>query len=354
MLKLKLQHFGHLMQRIDSLEKPLMLAKIEGRRRRGWQRMRWLDGITKSMERVWASSGTWWWTGNNCSPWGLKEPDMTERLNCTEKLVSEKLKAGIPWAVQWLGLSHWVWSWPLSHMLSLGLILGLETKIPTSHVAKNKWIFSKKEIWQSLECRLEGKGEAGEEARAKSRTQVGRWNSLSSWKWRGSSNQPSEQGKRSDTNQQLGSEPNRQYKEQGSPNRSEQEGAQGQVLEMCRGLRKPCQVRTDAAHHFLDSNDNQVQRKPQVGASTSIPEGREEHFLAQRTGSPYLFSTEAHPLSSKPFTQAGWQWELTAVFATGYHACLHPFSAEIVQHWDGKMWAQKRGKEGSLGNQKFG
>ena len=49
MLKLKLQYFGHLMQRADSLEKPLMLGKIEGRRRRGRQRMRWLDGITDSM-----------------------------------------------------------------------------------------------------------------------------------------------------------------------------------------------------------------------------------------------------------------------------------------------------------------
>ena len=49
MLKLKLQSFGHLMQRTDSLEKTLMLAKIEGRRRRGRQRMRWLDGITDSM-----------------------------------------------------------------------------------------------------------------------------------------------------------------------------------------------------------------------------------------------------------------------------------------------------------------
>ena len=49
MLKLKLQYFGHLMQRADSLEKTLMLAKIEGRRRRGRQRMRWLDGITDSM-----------------------------------------------------------------------------------------------------------------------------------------------------------------------------------------------------------------------------------------------------------------------------------------------------------------
>ena len=50
MLKLKIQYFGHLMQRIDSLEKTLMLGKIEGRRRRGQQRMRWLDGITDSMD----------------------------------------------------------------------------------------------------------------------------------------------------------------------------------------------------------------------------------------------------------------------------------------------------------------
>ena len=49
-LKLKLQYFGHLMRRADSFEKTLMLGKIEGRRRRGWQRMRWLDGITDSMD----------------------------------------------------------------------------------------------------------------------------------------------------------------------------------------------------------------------------------------------------------------------------------------------------------------
>ena len=51
MLKVKLQYFGHLMRRANSFEKPLMLGKIEGRRRRGQQRMRWLDGVTDSMDR---------------------------------------------------------------------------------------------------------------------------------------------------------------------------------------------------------------------------------------------------------------------------------------------------------------
>ena len=63
MLKLKLQYFGHFMQRVDSLEKTLMLGGIGGRRRRGRQRMRWLDGIADSMDVVWVNSGSWWWTG---------------------------------------------------------------------------------------------------------------------------------------------------------------------------------------------------------------------------------------------------------------------------------------------------
>ena len=59
LLKLKLQNFGHLIGRADSLEKTLMLGKIEGRRRRGGQRMRWLDGITDLMDMGFVDSGSW-------------------------------------------------------------------------------------------------------------------------------------------------------------------------------------------------------------------------------------------------------------------------------------------------------
>ena len=83
-LKLKLQYFGHLMWRADSFEKTLMLGKYEGRRRRGPQRMRWLDGNTNTMDM-----GLEWTLGVGdgqgglacCSSWGCKESDTSDQLN---------------------------------------------------------------------------------------------------------------------------------------------------------------------------------------------------------------------------------------------------------------------------------
>ena len=94
MLKLKLQNFGHLMRIIDSLEKTLMLGKIEGRRGRGRQRMKWFDGITDSVDvrlsKLWEMEGQ----GSLacCSPWGHKESDRTEKLNNNNNKISHICK----------------------------------------------------------------------------------------------------------------------------------------------------------------------------------------------------------------------------------------------------------------------
>ena len=94
MLKLKLQYFGHLMGRVDSLEKTLMLGGIGGRRRRGRQRRRWLDGITDSMDMSLSELQDWWWTGRPGVLWLMGSQrvghDWATELNWTELSLFKK------------------------------------------------------------------------------------------------------------------------------------------------------------------------------------------------------------------------------------------------------------------------
>ena len=119
-MKLKLQYFGHLMQRTDSLEKTLMLGKIEGGRRRGQQRMRWLDGITPTQWTwVWVSPGV----GDGqaslvCfSPWGHKESDTAEWLNWTECKDILYTDRGV------LQVSPTFWNFTFSHFIFMKMYI---------------------------------------------------------------------------------------------------------------------------------------------------------------------------------------------------------------------------------------
>ena len=102
MLKLKLQYFGHIMRRVDSLEKTLILGGVGCRRRRGRQRMRWLGGITDSMDVIWVNSGSGDGQGGLacCDSLGRKESDTTERLNWSElmgdKWLWQKVSGSVP------------------------------------------------------------------------------------------------------------------------------------------------------------------------------------------------------------------------------------------------------------------
>ena len=103
MLKLKLQYFGHLMRRANSFEKTLMLGKIEGRRRRGWQRTRWLDGVTDSID---INLSKLWELVMDREAWhaaerGHKATDMTEWLNWTESQKQPEINLEMP--IMYLG-----------------------------------------------------------------------------------------------------------------------------------------------------------------------------------------------------------------------------------------------------------
>ena len=111
MLKLKFQYFGHLMQTADSLENTLMLGKIEGRRRRGWQRMSWMASPTQ-WTWVWVDSGSWWWTGRPgvLRFMGLQRVghDWATELKLEKEMATQS--SILAWRIPWIEKPGRLWS----------------------------------------------------------------------------------------------------------------------------------------------------------------------------------------------------------------------------------------------------
>ena len=163
MLKLKLQCFGHLMWRTDSLEETLTLGKIEGRRRRGQQRMRWLD---RHVFEQALGLGDGQGSLACCSPWGHKNSDMTEQLNWTEQTInagetvekrepSHTVGGNVNWYThygEWYGDSfkNWKQSYHVVVIWLLSRVWLFATWGTVAHQASPSMEFSRQEYWSGL------------------------------------------------------------------------------------------------------------------------------------------------------------------------------------------------------------